>query len=523
MNTHRPDDYARALIAPALLAFVLAGISPVRGQTQTIPGFVNCDIALAPAGSTAPAPVAIAAEDFNRDGVPDLAVVDAANNQVFVILTNRSAFRSGDCQGATTTSSVSINTGPVAIASGDLDRSGTIDLAVAAQTGVVILRGNGSGGFTADTPLNAGPDPRAVAIADVDGDGRPDIVVGSGFGNTGITILYGRLSGGFDAGSSISVDGPVAFMVVDNFNNDGFLDIAAGSNVSGNVSVLLQNSDTPRTFGPLISFPVGVAPTAMVAGDFDGDGAIDLAVTSGGSAGVLTILLNDFSLDGDVSFTPVSVPASLNDPTALAIDDFDRDSNLDLAVANQGSGTVTFFLGDGEGGMTPVANACGLPGIALGPCPVGAGAAAIVPSALDLAQPEHVLADLDGDGRNDVVTANQNAASISVLLSSRPAATPTATPTATATSTSTVTPSATATDTPTETPTPTCTSTPTSTRTRTATFTFTMTPTPGAHCVGGFCVQGQGCNIGRNAELTAASSWWWLPAVMFWLRRRRPQ
>jgi hypothetical protein len=520
MNTHLPHDYARVLTAPVLVAFVLTGMSPVSAQTKPIPGFVSCSIALP---FTSSDPVAIAAGDFNRDGNPDLAVVDHANNQVIVLLTNRTAFRGGNCQGATTASTVPVTStlqpapATQSIASGDLDRNGTIDLAVATQAGIVILRGNGSGAFTADAPLNAGPDPRAVLIADVDGsdgqpdhgDGRLDIVVGSGSGNS-VTILYGQAGGGFATGPTVSVNGPVAFMVAANFNNDGYLDIAAGSNVSGNLSVLLQSSETPRTFEPLDPFPVGVAPTAMVAGDFDNDGAVDLAVVSGGTFGELDIFLNDFPLLGSVSFTPgFSSDPTLPNPSALAVDDFNRDSNWDLAVAKQGDDAVTFFLGDGAGDMTEVSDACGLPGAALGPCRVGAGPAAVV------------LADVDGDGRNDVITANESAGSISVLLSSRPAPTPTFTPTATATATGTVTPTATPTATPTVTPTPTPTSTPTPTRTPRPTFTFTVSPTPVAQCIGSVCVQGQGCGIGGSVE--PCTVWCALPVLLLWLLRRRPQ
>ena len=520
MNTQQQDHWAQDLIAPVLLALVLTAISPVNAQTKPIPGFVNCSIALPPSGSAAPKPVAITADDFNQDGAPDLAVVDAANNQVIVLLTNRTAFRNGNCQGATTISTVSVNTGPRSIASGDLG-NGTIDLAVAAQTGIVILRGNGTGAFTPDaTPLNGGPDPRAVAITDIDGDGLPDIVVGNGFGSS-VAILYGKTGGGFTAGPSMSVAGPVTFLVVDNFNNDGFLDIAAGSNGTGNVSVLLQDPEADKLaaarFPALEPFNVGTAPTAMVAGDFDNDGAVDLAVTSGGASGEVDISVNDFSLSGSVSFTPgFSSGPSLLNPSALAVDDFNRDSNLDLAVANQGDDTARFFLGDGTGDMTEASDACGLPGTTLGPCQVEADPVAMV------------LADVDGDGRNDVITANYNqsasAGSISVLLSSRPAATPTFTATATATATGTVTSTATPTDTPTGTPTPTSTRTPTPTRTPPPTFTFTVSPTPGQQCIGGVCVQGSGCaQIAGNGQPTIANVCWGLPVLILWLLRRRSQ
>lgn len=475
-------------------------------------GFVNCDILLQ--SETFPVePVAMTADDFNSDGAPDLALVDPANSQVIVLLTDRAQFREGNCQQATTASTVEIGDGAAAIASGDIDKNGTTDLVVAEQAGVAILRGSGSGSFIAEVPLTAGTDPRAVAIADVDGDGEPDIVVGSGSGNS-ITVLYGRATGGFDTSAPIAVNGPVAFMIVEDFNNDGFLDIAAGSYVSGSISILLQLRTAPRSFRPLISFAVGVAPTALGSEDFNNDGTMDLAVTSGGTSGALDVYLNTILEDGQVSFAPVSQPSPapvLLNPSALASDDFNRDSNYDAVVANQGNGVITFFLGDGTGVMTGFFNACGLPGADLTPC-----AAIGEPAAM-------VVADVDGDGRTDVITANQNPGSITVLLSSRPEATPTPTNTPTPTATDTPTATPTATPTPTTTPTPTATPTPTSTNTPRPTFTPTITPTAGPTCYGSVCVSGSGCGIGGPAAGSWPRAWWLFGAALLWFLRRRPE
>lgn len=500
-------------------AFVATMFQLASAQTP-LPGFVSCDISLSP-GATSVRLVALAAGDFNNDGAPDLAVVDQLNNQIFVMLTSRDAFRAGNCDGATTISTVAVPAGSLAIAAGNLDRNGTTALAVAGASGIAILHGDGKGGFSTDpAPPSAGPDPKAIAIADIDGDGRLDIVVGSGSGHS-VSILYGRASGGFEPiGQSFSVDGTVAVLVVADFNNDSFLDVAAVSNGTHTASVLLQQPSAPRTFTSLTPFDVGVGPSAMVAGDFDNDGYTDLAISNGGSNGMLSLFLNDFPLTGEVSFSLQSIADSLPDPSALVADDFNRDSNLDLAVANRGDQTVTFFLGNGDGTMNEVTDACGLPTSPLGSCDIGAGSVAMAGGEYD---PQSLpLDDFDGDGRNDVITANKDRGSISVLLSSRPAATPTSTATATPTSTGTPLPTATPTTTPTTTPTSTSTATPTRTRTSLPTFTFTITPTPTAQCfAGGVCVQGQGCAVDNTTDASSGGGWWLLPGLMLWMLRRR--
>lgn len=510
MSTLRPDHRLRCFLLHLSLLASLLHSSWVLAATG-LDGFVSCDILLQ-SGSAPVEPVAMTA--FNAGGALNLAVVDSANNQVIILLTNGAQFRSGNCQGATTASTVAIGGGATAIASGDIDKNGTTDLVVAVQAGVYILRGSSSGTFAPpEGPISVGGDPRAVAIADVDGDGQPDIVVGSGSGNS-VTVLYGKAAGGFDTSASISVNAPVVSMVVEDFNNDGLLDIGALTDVSNNVSVLLQQRTPSRSFRPLISRAVGVAPTALGAEDFNNDGTVDLAVTSGGRSGALDVFLNTILPTGQVSFSPAPQPSPapvLLNPAALATDDFNRDSNFDVAVANQGDGTIKFLLGDGSGAMIEFPNACGLPGTELTPCAAIGGPVAML------------VADVDGDGRNDVITANQNPASLTVLLSSRPAATPTATATPTHTPTSTPTVTATPTPTPTTTPTATETPTPTPTSTPRATFTFTITPTPAAQCFGSVCVQGSGCELGEKTGSTLSQAWWLLAPLVFWMLRRQSE
>jgi hypothetical protein len=502
-----------AAVSLGARCLAIASANPLAAQLiPPIPGFVRCDIPFSNVAGSA-----ITAGDFNHDGNPDLAIVDGTNSQVVVALTNPDDFAAGNCDNATTSSKISVSTGPTSIATGDLDLNNTLDLVVGVQAGVSILRGNGSGGFSVETPLGAGTDPQAVVICpvpsgqngcatDVDQDGIPDIIVGNGGGNS-VSILYGRPGGTYDRAVSLPVDGAVTFMVVQDLNKDSFVDIAAGSRSTGKVTIFIQDRNDPRSFAAIASFTVGVAPTAMVAGDFNGDGAPDLAVTSGGTSGRLTLFLNQLPGNESEPFVVETTVLTGVSPAALGADDFNGDFVLDAVVANQGDSVLPFFLGDGHGGLSREPGKCR--GGVGGECTVGAS-----PSAL-------VLADVDGDGHADVITTNQDDSSISVLLTSRPAKTPTPSFTVTPTITPTSTATDTATPSVTVTPTATTTATATATRTPQQTFTSTITPTSTAQCFGSVCVQGSGCLNVAPGRTDRSGLWLLAPALLWLIRRQR--
>src|SRR5262249_53130912 len=106
-------------IAALLYCCALFGVARTT-VAQSTPSFAKCDIR-----GVGAKPIAIAAGDFNRDSHPDLAVIDAGNNQVLVYLTDPQLFSIGDCQQAVrcpaSGCSVPIGSGPVAIAAADID------------------------------------------------------------------------------------------------------------------------------------------------------------------------------------------------------------------------------------------------------------------------------------------------------------------------------------------------------------------------------------------------------------------
>jgi Big-like domain-containing protein/VCBS repeat protein len=176
-------------------------------------------------------------------------------------------------------------------------------------------------------------------------------------------------------------------VVVGDFNGDGIPDLAA-PNGSG-VVVFLGNGD--GTFAAASVTPTtGYCPSAIAVGDFNGDGKADLAVTDCGSLTV-TILLGN----GDGTFTAAAAsPATGGGPESIVVGDFNGDGRADLAIANYDSDTVTVLLGNGDGTFTAGAS----PATGAGPESIAVG-------------------DFNQDGKTDLAVANYYSESVTILLS----------------------------------------------------------------------------------------------------------
>ncbi len=235
--------------------------------------------------------------------------------------------------------------------------------------------------------------PLAVALADVNGDGIPDLVTGAA---SGLFVELGKGDGGFHAPVEISSSGvssaatfgllPGASIVFGDFNGDGKIDIAfvscAGSSCA--VGVLLGNGD--GTFQAERDFDQGGTIAAIAAGDFNGDGILDLAVANYGN-GTVDILPGN----GDGTFqTPLTT--SMPGASSIAAADLNGDGKLDLVVSNWNAATISVLAGKGDGSFQ-----------------------AAQPYATGTKPSNVTLADLRGTGRLDIVNLDANG-SISVLL-----------------------------------------------------------------------------------------------------------
>jgi Domain of unknown function (DUF4347)/FG-GAP-like repeat len=369
--------------------------APILFETSILEGYpavlaVSFGAASYLAASTNPRSVTVG--DFNGDGKLDLAAVNAGSSNVSLRLGNGTG-------GFTPAGSFGVGSTPYAVTAGDFNGDGNLDLATANSTinSVSVVFGDGTGGFGTVNNFLVGNDPRSVTVGDFNADGKLDLATAN-FGSNNVSVLLGDGTGGFgDATNLLVGNSPTSVTAVDfgGFGRPSLVTTNAGSN---SVSVLLRNGrsflDPTNGFDPATNFTVGSNPSSVTAGDFNGDGDLDLAVANTNSGNV-SVLLSDrsvaYGFGAATNFRVGDFPAS------VTAGDFNGDGKLDLATANSLSGNVSVLSGNGSGRFDAATN-------------FGVGA-----------NPQFITAgDFNRDGKLDFATANSAANTLTVRLNTSP-------------------------------------------------------------------------------------------------------
>jgi hypothetical protein len=330
---------------------------------------------------------AILVADVNHDG--NLDVLTLANTTVYTSDPGTVSVLLGKGDGTFLEPTAPVSSSGVAVVEGDFNRDGKADLAAASGYVVVVMLGTGNNTFQSGVTYPIGGfAATAVSIlaGDFNGDGITDLAVISQNPGT-VSILLGNGDGTFQAANGATTGAnPISFALAD-FNGDGKLDVAVldeGTNCaqsgSSNLVVFLGNGDGTLQAGLVTT--LSSCSSALAAGDFNGDGRVDLIFGDG------TVFLGN----GDGTFQTQPIGGRTT-PIPLAVADFNLDGKLDYAAAESTASTVTVFLGNGNGTFQPGTSY----GVGVSPNSV-------------------TVVDVNGDSVPDLVTGNYAGGSISLLL-----------------------------------------------------------------------------------------------------------
>jgi len=292
-------------------------------------------------------------------------------------------------------SAVTIGGGPLAAVVADFNGDGRLDIATVNYANTVsVMLGLPGGTFAPPLTYATGSYPATVIAADLRGIGKIDLVTvnfPNGADQPGtISVLLGNGDGTLQAHVDYSVGVFPTGVVAGDFNDDGKIDLAISNKYDGTVSILYGNGD--GTFQQQALIAVGSGPAAIAAGDFNGDGKTDL-ISPCVDSGVITVLLNK----GGGSFTRVdsAFNSNYNDRSLVVTGKFDASGKLDAVISSQASQQLYLLEGNGDGSFKspiPLLSPGGGPVYAL------------------------VAADINQDGNTDLAYSAHPPTAFSVLL-----------------------------------------------------------------------------------------------------------
>jgi hypothetical protein len=279
-------------------------------------------------GVTSSNPTAIELRDFNHDGILDLAALYNNSQKMVVMLGNGQG-------GFTPTAQLNTGNDPRNLVAADFNNDGNLDLVTKAQAGgLALFLGDGQGSLTESAAgIGGNLDRILFTTGDFNGDGNADIVYGDlqALSPEVSKVLFGNGQGGFADPINVRTDTPLGFISVADLNLDGRDDLAYTSLFSGGNAVFVVLSNSDGSFNPPVQYQAASGVSDILSKDINGDNKLDLIVITDLSASVSLLLGN-----GDGTFNQAMSFRIVESLAQIEPGDFDGDGDIDIAFARSG-------------------------------------------------------------------------------------------------------------------------------------------------------------------------------------------
>ena len=354
-------------------------------------------------------PFCVVIGDIDGDGKADVVVTNYTANTVSVL---RNTSSSGTISFAAKVD-YTTGTNPFSAVIGDVDGDGKLDLVVSnyGSSSISVFRNTSSVGslsFATKVDYTITSSLRGLAIGDLDADGKPDIAVTTN-NNSRVFIIKNQSTIGnvsFDSGIDFGTGLNPSDVAIDDIDGDGKPDLIVANQTGSSVSVLRNSSSVVGTiaFDSKVDFAGGSNPFLLGVGDMDGDGKPDLVVANSGS--LTASVFRNISVIGTVAFDSYVNFTTGGGNQGVAVGDLDGDEKLDFTTASANLKGVSTFQNTGVVGTVNFATKVDY---------IQNTISGVAPQSRSVA-----IGDLDGDGKADLAVANYGTGTVSVMRNIAP-------------------------------------------------------------------------------------------------------